>query len=51
MLTDKIASLADELIRLNENNQILLREHNLLKLSPTAPEKISLWEKIFKKKK
>ena len=54
MLTEKLAALADELIRLNENNQILLREQNLKSLSPPEPppesKKVSLWNKIFRRK-
>jgi hypothetical protein len=47
MLTEKLAALADELVRLNENNQILLREHNLAKLSPP---KASWWKRLFGKR-
>jgi hypothetical protein len=50
MLTEKLAALADELIKLNENNQTLLREQNLKSLTAPAPEKVSLWNRIFRKK-
>lgn len=51
MLTEKLAALADELIKLNENSQTLLREQNLKSLLPSASEKSSFWSKIFKRKK
>jgi hypothetical protein len=53
MLTEKLAALADDLVKLNENNQTLLREHNLLKLPPPVSEKtekIKFWNKLFKRK-
>jgi hypothetical protein len=51
LLTEKLASLADELVRLNENNQTLLREQNLKSLVSPAPEKVSLWSKLFSRGK
>lgn len=50
ILTEKLATLADDLVKLNENNQILLREQNLKSLPPPVSEKVSLWSKLFKKK-
>jgi DNA-binding transcriptional regulator YhcF (GntR family) len=51
LLTEKLASLADELIRLNENNQTLLREQNLKSLTSPTSEKVSLWNKLFSRGK
>lgn len=42
-------NMADELVRLNENNQTILREYNLLKLQPPAADKVKFWQRIFKK--
>ena len=53
MLTEKLAALADELVKLNENSQILLREQNLKALTPPEPpatEKVSLWGRFFRKR-
>lgn len=47
---DKVASLADDLIKLNENSQILLREQNLKSLPEPTPEKVGFWKRVFKKK-
>ena len=49
LLTEKLASLAEDLARLTENSQVLLREQNLKALSP-PPDKFSLWSIIFKRK-
>jgi hypothetical protein len=51
VLTDKLALLAADLVRLNENNQILLRELNLKSLPPPVLAKVSLWNKLFRRKR
>lgn len=50
LLTDKLISLSEQLAKLTENGQVLLREQNLKSLTPPEPEKVNLWNKLFRRK-
>lgn len=47
---DKLTTHAENLSRLNENSQILLAQQKVESLSSPTPEKVSLWNKLFKRK-
>lgn len=47
---DKLTTHAENLSRLNENSQILLAQQKVESLSFPTPEKVSLWNKLFKRK-
>ena len=48
--SNKIIALAENLSRLNENSQLLLAQQKIESLPVPAPEKVSLWNKIFKRR-
>ena len=48
--SDKIIALAENLSRLNENSQLLFAQQRIDSLPVPTPEKISLWNRILKRK-